>query len=153
MNFREEAYLMHFGVLGMKWGKRNLRSPDGTLSESSKKKLSKEYKKLAIKTGRNINRQTGTIYVKAYNKTSDEYNKGKTEEYNKKHKVSDPDYISKYNKQFEKDLNTKYEKMLASAIVKDKNYIKARALVKEYDMTSFDDLAKSNEQQLKSRGS
>lgn len=152
MNYKEEAYLIHFGVLGMKWGRKSLKNPDGTISDSNKKKLSKQYKKLAVKTTNAIAKRSQDRYVEAYNKTADEYNNGKTDAYNKKNKVSSSNYESKYQKQFEKDLNTKYNKMVVSEILANKHYKKAQALVKEYNMTTFDQLAKANEDLVRNGG-
>ena len=35
-------YLMHYGILGMRWGIRRYQNPDGTLTELGKKQYSKE---------------------------------------------------------------------------------------------------------------
>ena len=152
MNFREEAYLMHYGILGMKWGKRNLRNSDGTLSDSSKNKLSKQYKKLATKATNAVGKKSQKLYIDAYNKTAEEYNNGKIAEFNKKNNQNSKDYYAKYEKQFNKDLSEKYNKMVTSEIKKNKNFKKAQALVEKYNMTSFDVLAKQNAIDLKKNG-
>ena len=77
--------LYHFGVVGMRWGKRH-QNPDGSLTDSGKKKLSKVYKKEMVKVLTETNKasQIRKRNMDAYTETAKEYNNGKTEKFNKK---------------------------------------------------------------------
>lgn len=42
----KENYLMHYGILGMKWGVRRYQNKDGTLTNAGKKRYDKELAKI-----------------------------------------------------------------------------------------------------------
>ncbi len=142
--------LYHHGVLGMKWGKRNAQNSDGSLSKSSQKRISKKYKKEAIKGDKALVKNYNDLYVKAYNKSANSAN-GLIEKFNSQQRKKYGENFSKrdgyetdYEKLFNDVLNKNLTKVLVEFSDSNKNYKKADALVKKYNMTKWDDLAKSN---------
>ncbi len=145
--------LIHYGVLGMKWGVRRYQNKDGSLTSAGKKRISKEYKKASIAGDKNLRKRYNSIYVDSYNKTANKMNSGGIEKFNKEQKEKygenyaqregyESDYINMFNKELSKTLN----KSLLDFTISDKNYRKADELVKRYNMTSWDELAKSNQE-------
>lgn len=145
--------LIHYGVLGMKWGVRRYQNKDGSLTSAGKKRISKEYKKASIAGDKNLRKRYNSIYVNSYNKTANKMNSGGIEKFNKEQKEKygenyaqregyESDYINMFNKELSKTLN----KSLLDFTISDKNYRKADELVKRYNMTSWDELAKSNQE-------
>ena len=144
--------LIHYGVLGMKWGVRRYQNKDGSLTSAGKKRISKEYKKASIAGDKNLRKRYNSIYVNSYNKTANKMNSGGIEKFNKEQKEKygenyaqregyKSDYINMFNKELSKTLN----KSLLDFTISDKNYRKADELVKRYNMTSWDELAKANQ--------
>ena len=144
--------LIHYGVLGMKWGVRRYQNKDGSLTSAGKKRISKEYKKASIAGDKNLRKRYNSIYVDSYNKTANKMNSGGIEKFNKEQKEKygenyaqregyESDYINMFNKELSKTLN----KSLLDFTISDKNYRKADELVKRYNMTSWDELAKANQ--------
>ena len=145
--------LIHYGILGMKWGVRRYQNKDGSLTSAGRKRISKEYKKASIAGDKNLRKRYNSIYVDSYNKTANKMNSGGIEKFNKEQKEKygenyaqregyESDYINMFNKELSKTLN----RSLLDFTISDKNYRKADELVKRYNMTSWDELAKSNQE-------
>lgn len=142
----------------MKWGVRRYRNEDGTLTDKGRKRVSKDYAKLNKKVGDNRTRNYSSSYVKSYNRVANEMNNGGIEKYNKEQEKKhgkdfhkQDDYVSGYESIFNKKLAKYMNAELKSIDVKDPNFQKAQRMVKDYDMTKWNDLAKQNKAILDER--
>ena len=79
--YNDSQELRHYGVVGMKWGKRRAAS---------------KYKKEITKANNSLKKKIPQMTINAYNKTASEYNNGKIEAYNKKHKPDSEGYAEGY---------------------------------------------------------
>ena len=136
--------LTHFGVLGMKWGKRKTSYSSTELSDRQKKRASKAYAKEMGKTSKSISGSDLEYRLKAYNKTADEWNTKRLTNYNKRNNPDSQDYDSKMEKAFTQDTMYNLTKMRVSHIEKNENYQKAQKLVKKYDMLKYDEMVKND---------
>ena len=92
------------------------------------------------------------MYVKSYNKAADYMNSGGINKFNetqrKKYGESYAErdgYVQDYSKLFDKVLTLNMNKSLNEFYQSDKNFQKSKALVDKYNMTSWNELARSNE--------
>lgn len=56
-NTHESDELMHYGVLGMKWGVRRYLNKDGSLTSSGRKRVSNKYKTEISKADKDLQKQ------------------------------------------------------------------------------------------------
>ena len=118
-------------------------------------KASKQYKKQSGKVMRDLQRQQNSMWVKSYNKAADymngegidKFNKQQEKKYGKDFGKRDG-YMDDYQKLFDKKMNQNLNKALNDFYSNNKNVQKSRDLVKKYEMTKWDDLAKQNESKI-----
>lgn len=143
---------MHHGIKGQKWGVRRFQNKDGSLTPAGKKRASKEYKKAAVEAEAKFMKNRTQIQVDAYNKAADYMNEGGIARYNEAQRKKygenymDRDgYIEDYEREFDKVFVKCWNKAINEFYTNDASIKKARDIVKKYDMTKWDDLAKKNE--------
>ena len=153
--------LCHHGIKGMKWGVRRYQNKDGSLTPAGKKRASKEYKKYAVKTQEDLAKNYNKRYVNAYNKAAEDMNNGLTEKYNSDYAkklgtkaeghnyFEDSDYHRGYEKMFDEVFTKYYNQETAKELRNNKNYKKAQEICEKYNMTSFDKLARDNEEVMR----
>ena len=145
--------LYHHGIKGQKWGVRRYQNEDGSLTEAGRKKISKEYKKSSIKGDKEMQKQYQSMYLKSYNKAADKMNNGEIDRFNNEQRkkygkdfAKRDGYVEDYEKLFNDELQKIMNKSLNDYRLSNTNYQKADALVKKYNMTKWDDLAKYNQE-------
>ena len=137
----EEEYLAHYGILGMKWGKRKEYTE---LSKGKQASISKKYKNHAIDLQKDMIRGSNHRKLEAYNQAVDDMNNGGIDKFNKTHKPSDKDYDNAYDKLFDNLYKKKFDVVTADFVENNKHYQKAQKLVEEYSLYKYDELAQKN---------
>lgn len=143
--------LYHFGVKGMKWGVRRYQNADGTLTPKGRERVSKQYKKYAVKAATRMSKNYTDMYVNSYNKAANDMNNGLIDDFNKQQEkkygkgfAQRKGYESDYEKLFNERMTVYLNKAAVEFYDKDANYQKGKALVEKYGMDKWDDLAKKN---------
>ena len=146
--------LTHFGILGMKWGRRKY---DGhKLSDNEKKGISKEYANHMKKATNNIKKKETHIYVESYNKAANQMNNGGIDKFNKQQAtkygsnyMNRKGYENDYMELFNKTLSKHRDDLLSTMYKEDKNFKKGKELVDKYKMLEWNQLAKDNQRFIK----
>lgn len=144
--------LYHFGIKGMKWGVRRYRNKDGSLTPAGKRRISKEYKKSADRVTEKLTKTYTTRYVNAYNKVANDMNNGGTDRFNERQRkkygpnyAQRPEYEEEYFDILDSMLERNLNKSLKEFYDSDPDYKRSKELADRYNMTSWDELAKKNE--------
>ena len=114
-------------------------------------------KKASVAGDKDLAKSYEKIYVNSYNKSAEKMNSGGIDKFNSRQQKKYGDnyaqrkgYEDDYYKMFQKDFASTMNKSLLEFYASNENYKKADALVKKYDMTKWDELAKSNEEGISS---
>ena len=95
------------------------------------------------------------MYINAYNKAADYMNGGGIDKFNAKQRkkygknyTQRDGYERDYMKEFDRKLAENFNKSINDFYKNNKYYSKSKELVKKYNMTKWDDMAKRNETEV-----
>lgn len=142
-------FIEHYGIKGQRWGVRRYQNEDGSLTPAGRKRLSKDYKKLSVKVTKDLSKNYEKMNIDSYNEASKYMNETGLNKINSKKYKDQDSYFEAFEKEFNDKMGSILNKSLYDFYSSNKNYKKAKELVDKYDMTKWDDLAKSNENTIK----
>ena len=126
--------LMHYGVLGMKWGVRRYRNADGSLTELGKKKSKKYEKRLDKNQQRQAKMENGINKIYATNKGKNMLGTyGEWGQYYRNRSKINLKKIEKIDPKLATKLNKKYSKMLNKVYLQDFTMKELRSIQKQPD--------------------
>ena len=150
-------HIYHHGIKGQKWGVRRFRNKDGSLTPAGKKRISKEYKQVSTRASNRLAKNYTKNYVDAHNEVADYMNRRGIEKFNESQRqkygenyAQREGYQDEYFARCEKLLAAKLNQKFYDFYNSDPDIKRARELVKQYDMTKWDDLARDNELAIES---
>ena len=137
--------LMHYGVLGMKWGVRRYQNKDGSLTNAGKKKQARaeaKQSKRQKKEQRKFESNVRTNWHKSYNKAAEKFNTD-MDKINERYKNDDftNGFSSKRGQAYVKEVNSMWQKHYSEALLEDfgpepiskgKDWVKNAPMMNEY---------------------
>ena len=126
--------LMHYGVLGMKWGVRRYRNADGSLTKLGKKKSKRYEKRLDKNQQRQAKMENGINKIYATNKGKNMLGTyGEWGQYYRNRSKMNLKKIEKIDPKLATKLNKKYSKMLNKVYLQDFTMKELRSIQKQPD--------------------
>lgn len=115
------------------------------------------YKKESEKVTDELHKRSTQMFVAAYNKAAQDMNDGGIDRFNKeqeskygKNYTKRSGYEDDYRKMFDKELTKYSNKLLNEFYESNDNFKRAQSLVRKYDMTKWDELARTNSEAIQS---
>lgn len=152
-----DEIIYHHGIKGMKWGVRRYQNYDGSLTDAGRKRIAKHYKKASDKVVKELNKSGTKRYFDSYNKAADymnsegirKFNESQEKKYGKDF-AKRSGYVEDYNAFFNDKLAEYFDRSLNDFYNTSKSYAKSKEFIDKYSMTSWNELARKNEEAVQS---